>query len=146
MTRTLQPWTNRLPRFFETEFPKWMGEVFGPEMEFGREDRFLPAANLSETDKAFELAVELPGMKPENVKVEMHDGNLVVTGDKHEEQEEQGKTFHRIERRSGSFRRVFALPAAVDENAIDAHFAHGVLKVTLPKTPEAAPKKIEIKG
>jgi HSP20 family protein len=145
MTRTLQPWTNRLPRLFEMDFPKWMSEVF-PEVEFGREDKFLPAANLSETDKAFELHVELPGMKPEDVKVEMHDGNLVITGEKHEEQEEQGKTFHRLERRSGSFRRVFPLPAAVDENAIDARFADGVLKITLPKTEEAAPKKIAIKG
>jgi len=147
MTRTLTPCTNRLPQLFDFEaaFPKWMGEMFGPEADFGREGKFLPAANVTETDKAFEVAVELPGLKPEHVKVEMHDGALFVTGEKHEEQEEQGKTFHRMERRAGSFRRVFALPTAVDENAIEARFADGVLHVTLPKTQEAAPKKIEIK-
>jgi HSP20 family protein len=149
MTRSLSPWTNRLPRLFdfETEFPRWMTEAFGPERGmFGREGQFMPEANVTETEKTIEIAVELPGMKAEDVKVEMHDRELWITGKKKEEKEEQGKTFHRVERRSGSFRRVFTLPAEVEQEQIDAKFADGVLSITLPKSERAATHRIEVKS
>jgi HSP20 family protein len=147
MTRTLAPWTGRLPRLFdfETEFPRWMRDAFGPEGGIGREFDFLPEANITESDKAIEVAIELPGMKPEDVKVELHDRMLTISGEKKEEKEESGKTFHRVERRSGSFRRAFTLPMEVEEGNVDAKFTDGVLHVTLPKTEKAAPKKIEVK-
>ena len=148
MTRTLTPWTARLPRLmeFETDFPRWMTEVFGPENGlFGREGKFLPEANMMETDKAFEVTVELPGMKPEDVKVEMKKDGLWITGEKREEKEENGKTYHRMERRAGMFRRVFAVPTDVVEEKIDARFTDGVLKVVLPKAERVAPRQIEVK-
>ena len=149
MTRTLTPWFARVPRLsdFETEFPKWMTEAFGPEAGmFGREGKFLPEANMVETDKAVEVTVELPGLKPEDVKLEIKEGNLWVTGEKQEEKEEKGKTFHRVERRAGMFRRVFPLPVQVVEEQVDARFTEGVLKITLPKAEKIAPKHIEIKS
>jgi HSP20 family protein len=145
----LTPWTTRLPRLidFETEFPKWMREVIGPETGiFGQEGKFMPEANLVETEKAVEVTVELPGMKPEEVKVEMKEGALWITGEKKEEKEEKGKTFHRVERRAGMFRRIFALPAEVEEGKVEARFVEGVLKVTLPKVEKIAPKQIEVKA
>jgi HSP20 family protein len=148
MNRTLSPWTDRLPRLlnFEMDFPRWMTEAFGREGGMlGHEFEFMPEANVSETDNALEVAIDLPGLKPEDVKVELHDRNLVISGEKREEKEDQGKTFHRIERRTGSFRRVFPLPAMVEEGKVEAKFAEGVLHVTLPKSIEAAAKKIEIK-
>jgi HSP20 family protein len=148
MTRMLTPWFTRVPRLpdFETDFPRWMTEVFGPEPGiFGREGKFLPEANIVETEKAVEVAVELPGMMPEEVEVEIKEGKLWIVGEKKEEKEEKGKTFHRIERRSGMFRRVFELPAEVIEEKVDARFAEGVLKITLPKAEKAAPKQIEVK-
>jgi HSP20 family protein len=148
MTRTLIPWTTRLPRLmdFETDFPKWVREVMGPEMgTFGQDDKFLPEANLVETDKAVEVTVELPGMAPEDVKVEIKEAALWITGEKKEEKEEKGKTFHRIERRAGMFRRVLPLPAEVLEDKVEARFADGVLKITLPKAENVAPKRIEVK-
>jgi HSP20 family protein len=149
MTRTLTPLFARVPRLmdFELEFPKWMAEVMGPEAGiFGREGKFLPEVNVVETDKALEVAVELPGMKAEDVKVEIRENALWVTGEKKEEKEEKGKTFHRIERRAGMFRRVLPLPVEVMEQQVDARFVDGVLKVTLPKAEKVAPKQIEIKG
>jgi HSP20 family protein len=132
---------------FETDFPKWVAEVFGPDAgTFGRDGKFMPEANIVETDKAVEVTVELPGMKPADVKVEVKGQSLWVTGEKSEETEEQGKLFHRIERRTGMFRRVFALPVEVVEAKVDARFADGVLKITLPKPEKVAPKQIEIKG
>jgi HSP20 family protein len=149
MTRTLTPWGTRFPRLtdFEDDFPKWMAEVFGPEAgAFGREGKFLPEANMVETDKAVDVTVELPGMKPEDVKLEIKEGSLWVSGEKKEEKEEKGRTFHRVERRAGMFRRVFQLPAEVMEDKVDARFADGVLNITLPKAEKVAPKKIEIKA
>ncbi len=148
MTRMMTPWTTRVPRLFdfEAEWPKWMTEVLGPEAgAFGRDGKFLPEANMMETEKAVEVTVELPGMKPEEVKVEFKDGALWVTGEKREEKEEKGKTFHRIERRTGQFRRVFAMPTGIEEGKIGAKFDGGILTITLPKAEQAVPKKIEIK-
>lgn len=148
MTRTLTPWFARVPRLmdFELEFPKWMTEAMGPEAGvFGREGKFLPEVNMVETEKALEATVELPGMKPEEVKVEIREGALWITGEKREEKEEKGKTFHRIERRAGTFRRVLPLPVKVREQAVEARFAEGVLKITLPKAEVVAPRQIEIK-
>jgi HSP20 family protein len=123
-----------------------MTEVFGPEPGiFGREGKFLPEADIVETEKAVEVAVELPGMKPEEVKVEIKEGKLWIVGEKQTEKEEKGRTFHRMERRSGMFRRVFELPTEVVEDKVDARFAEGVLKTTLPKAEKAAPKQIEVK-
>ena len=149
MTRMMTPWFARVPRLpvFEMDFPKWMVEVLGPEVgAFGREGKFMPEANLLETDKAVEVTVELPGMKPEDVRVEVKENALWITGEKKEEKEEKGKTFHRIERRAGMFRRVFQLPVEVSEEQVDARFAEGVLKITLPKAAKVAPKQIEVKG
>jgi HSP20 family protein len=84
-------------------------------------------------------------MKSEDVKVELHDRVLSISGEKKEEKEEQGKTFHRVERRSGSFRRAFTLPMEIEAGGVDAKFTDGVLHVTLPKTEKTAPKKIEVK-
>lgn len=149
MTRAMTPWTTRIPRLFEFEmdFPKWMTEALGPEAGLiGREGKFLPEVNMTETDKAVEVTVELPGMKPEEVKVELHDGALWIMGEKKEEKEEKGKTFHRIERRTGAFRRVMPMPVEVEADKVDARFHDGVLTVALPKIEKVAPKKIEVKG
>jgi HSP20 family protein len=105
-----------------------------------------PKANLAETDKAFEVTLELPGIKPEEVKVELRNGELWISGEKKEEKEEKGKTYHRIERRYGEFRRTIALPATVKESAVEAQFKDGVLKVVLPKVEQVLPKKIEVKS
>jgi HSP20 family protein len=149
MTRTLAPWAARFPRLldFEMEFPKWMMEVLGPEMPgLGTNGKFLPEANLAETEKAVEVTVELPGMKPEEVKVEIKGEQLWITGEKKEEQEEKGKTFHRVERRAGMFRRIFNLPVEVLHDKVEAKFAEGVLRVILPKAEKVAPQQIEVKG
>jgi HSP20 family protein len=144
----LTPWFARVPRLpdFEADFPRWMTEVFGPEAgAFGRNGKFLPEANIVETEKAVEVTVELPGMKPEDVKVEIKENALWITGEKKEEKEEKGKTFHQIERRAGMFRRIFHLPVEVMEEKVDARFTEGVLKITLPRAEKVAPKHIEIK-
>ena len=107
-----------------------------------------PAVDISETDKAYEITAELPGMDERNIEVNVANGGLTIKGEKKDEKEEKKKDYYLSERRYGSFERYFTLPESVDADKIEAAFKNGVLKVTLPKKPEAQKptKKIEVKG
>jgi HSP20 family protein len=150
MLRTLVPFGTRTPRLwadFDEDFGRAVERFFGPEEErWGELMKFNPRTNVAETDKAVEVTVELPGMKAEEFHVDLKDKELWITGEKKEETEEKGKTFHRIERRHGEFRRVIPLPVHVDREKIEAVFKDGLLKVTVPKTPEAERKAIPVKA
>jgi HSP20 family protein len=106
-----------------------------------------PAVDLSETDKAYEITAELPGMDEKSVEVNLVNGGLTIKGEKKEEKEEKEKDYYVSERRYGAFQRYFDLPDGIDADRIAATFKNGVLKVTLPKTAEAQKpaKKIEVK-
>jgi HSP20 family protein len=136
-------WTRPMLRF-ERQMDELYNRFFG-EREIVPEV-LIPKANLAETEKSFDVTLELPGIKPEEVRVELRNGELWITGEKKEEKEEKGKTYHRIERRYGEFRRTIALPAAVKESQVDAQFKDGVMRITLPKAEQVLPKKIEVKG
>jgi HSP20 family protein len=107
-----------------------------------------PAVDISETDKAYEITAELPGMDEKNIEVTVANGNLIIKGEKQEEKEERKRDYYLQERHFGSFERRFAVPDSVDINKIDATFKKGVLVVTLPKTAEAQKpeKKIAVKA
>jgi len=144
MFRSLAPWKERLPirrsmSRMEEEMESMIDRVFG---ENG--SGWTPRADLAETDTGYEISVDLPGLKPEDVNVEVREGSLWITGEKQEEKEEQGKTFHRIERHYGQFRRLIPLPETVDPEKVKAQFQSGVLKVTVPKSEGSRPKRIEV--
>jgi HSP20 family protein len=107
---------------------------------------FTPELDVAETDTTVEVSAELPGMKPEEINVEVENGQLWISGEKKEEKEEKGKTYHRVERRYGSFRRMLPIPASVDPEKVEASFREGVLKITLAKTEEAKAKHVEVKS
>lgn len=108
----------------------------------------LPPADLKETDQAHILAVELPGLRREDVDLSVDGDTLVITGHKSEESDDAAATYRVSERRYGRFERVFPLPLDVDRGRIEAQFKDGVLRITLPKNPSAASprSRIEIKG
>jgi HSP20 family protein len=106
---------------------------------------FVPTVDVVEGKEAFEVTVDLPGMKPEEVNVEVKEGDLWITGKRTEEKEETDKTYHRVERRHGEFRRVLSLPATVDGDKVTAKYDNGILKVTVPKVEAAKAKRIEVK-
>ncbi len=110
--------------------------------------RGLPAVDIAESDKAYEVTADLPGMDETDVEVKLTNGNLVLKGEKQEEKEEKKKDYYVHERSFGSFERSFPLPDGVDREKIEASFKKGVLTVTLPKTAEAqrAEKKIAVKA
>jgi len=108
----------------------------------------MPAVDVVESEKAYELTAELPGMDEKNIEVKVVDGNLTIKGEKKEEKEEKKKDYYLHERNFGSFERSFWIPEGVDADKIEAGFKKGVLTVTLPKKPEAQKpaKKIEVKA
>jgi len=107
-----------------------------------------PAVDVTETEKAYEITAELPGLDEKDIEVNVANGGLTIKGEKKEEREEKQKDYYVSERRYGSFERYFGLPDGVDADKIEAAFKNGVLKVTLPKTVEAQKpaKKIEVKA
>lgn len=107
-----------------------------------------PAVDVAETEKAYEITAELPGLDEKNIEVNVANGGLTIKGEKKEEKEEKNKGYYVSERRYGSFERYFGLPEDVEADKIEATFKNGVLKVTLPKTAEAQKpaKKIEVKS
>ena len=98
---------------------------------------------MADTEKAYEVTAELPGMDEKNVEVKLANGVLTIKGEKKEEGEKQ-KDYHLSERRYGSFQRSFTVPDGVDAEKIEATFKNGVLMVSLPKTPEAQKKEKQI--
>jgi HSP20 family protein len=107
---------------------------------------FMPSLNVAENEEGYEVTMDLPGVKPDEVSVELHDNQLTISGKREAESEETGKTYHRVERRYGEFRRVVTMPAAVDEGKITADYQQGVLRISLPKSEEVKPTKIPIKS
>ncbi len=102
--------------------------------------------NVSETDDAYTISAELPGIDEKDIELSVREGLLTLQGEKHAEKEEDGKTFHRVERNFGSFRRILQLPADSDENNVSAKMSNGVLTITVAKHKKTAvlTKRIDI--
>jgi HSP20 family protein len=145
----LLPTTSRFTGMFdqmEREMQDLMEGFWGTDGGQLANVRFVPSIDLVEGENEFTVTVDLPGLKPEEVNVELKGESLWITGERKEEKEEKEKTYHRIERTYGEFRRVLPLPSAVKEGEIEAKFTDGMLKVTLPKAEEAKTKHIEVKS
>lgn len=124
-----------IARFWNGEQEKsWFG---GP---------FAPSADLIEETNAFEVRMDIPGMEAKDIDVQVHGNTVTISGQRKEEKEEKGKTYHRVERRSGSFSRTLSLPCNVNEGEVAAEYTQGVLTVKLPKCDDAKVKKVSVKG
>ena len=109
---------------------------------------WIPAVNVEEAADELLLTAELPGMREEDVNVDIENNILTIRGEKREAREEgdEGHRYHVWERRYGSFQRAFPLPSSIQADAIRAEFDRGVLTVRMPKSPEAKGRTIEISG
>jgi HSP20 family protein len=105
---------------------------------------WAPALDVHEDKDNFTVRVELPGLKREDIDVSLQDGALVISGERTIEKKAEGVHVHRQERYYGKFQRALSLPEPVAANKVKAEFKDGVLTVTLPKTEEAKPKKIDV--
>jgi HSP20 family protein len=105
---------------------------------------WMPTTDIHETEDAYDLKLELPGVKKEDVDVSVDNGMLSISGEKRSEQREDGDRSHRVECTYGRFVRRFTMPATVDEGKIDAAYDNGVLELHIPKTEEAKPRVLSI--
>ncbi len=106
----------------------------------------IPSLDLSEADNELQITMDLPGVKPDEIDVNVTGNTIRISGEHKEEKEEKGRTFHRIERRTGSFCRSVNLPCDVKEDKAAAEYKDGVLRITLPKSEEAKTRKLKVKG
>ncbi len=109
---------------------------------------WIPAVNVEEAADELLLTAELPGMREEDINVDIENNILTIRGEKREAREEgdEEQRYHVWERRYGSFQRAFTLPSSVQADAIQAEFDAGILTVRMPKAPEAKSRTIEIAG
>jgi HSP20 family protein len=105
---------------------------------------WMPTVDISETDAGYLIKAEIPEVKKEDVKVNIQDGMLTISGERHQEKEEKNKRYHRLERAYGSFSRSFRMPDDADENTVNAEFKDGMLNVTLPKSKKAETKSVSV--
>lgn len=108
--------------------------------------KFLPALDVIEEDDAVIVKADVPGLDPKDIDISISGQNLTIKGEKAEEKEEEGKNYHRSERRYGAFTRTVSLPTNVDADKIRAEYSKGVLKIVLPKVQAERPKRIPIKS
>ena len=116
----------------------------GSENEMLAVADWMPSVDISETDSAYLIKGEIPGVNKDDVKVTIQDGMLTIQGERKQEKEEKNKKFHRVECSYGSFMRSFRVPDDADESAVKAEFKDGMLNVTLPKSEKAKPKSINV--
>ncbi|MGD1049217.1 MAG: Hsp20/alpha crystallin family protein [Candidatus Krumholzibacteriaceae bacterium] len=131
----------------EDEMRLLFGDFLGPDRA-GDETRFVrwaPRVDIAENDGHYELTADLPGLKKDDIKIEIHDNTLTLRGEKKVEEEKKENNYRLAERYYGEFVRVFTLPENVNKDSIEAEFKDGVLKLTIPKTEQPKPKQIEVK-
>jgi len=111
-------------------------------------DVFAPAIDVFETDDALVVKAELPGVDPKDVEVSVDEGRLAIRGERRSEEKVEEDRYYRMEQCYGRFERTITLPRDVRTEAIDATYDDGILRVSVPKAPEAKvePKRIEIKS
>lgn len=107
---------------------------------------FKAACDLSETADAYQIRMDIPGIKPDDITVQVTGDTVHVCGERKEEKEDKGKTYHRVERRSGKFSEIVTLPGAVKDENVQAEFHDGVLTVTLPKTEASKTRTVKVKA
>ncbi len=119
----------------------WRGS-FAPESS--ARTMGYPALDIAENEDSVTVTAEVPGMKSEDIDVTLERGVLTIKGEKKFEDERKEENFHRIERSYGAFQRVVQLPTDVDEDKVTANYKDGVLTLSMPKSPAAKKRKIEI--
>lgn len=140
--RTVRPFQDEMNRLFDDFFGA-TGLV--PQQGDGTWNDFIPALDVTETPEAIQVAVEVPGMSPEEIDVNLHGTTLTLKGEKKRETEQKDRNYLRVERSHGRFMRSINLPDDIDPERIDATCKAGVLTVTVGKSERAKPRNIEVK-
>jgi len=140
------PWQqgNRFQDEMKQVFDRFFGEDEGDQSNVVT-SQWTPRVDIKEEDKRFVILADIPGVDPADIEIHMDNGILSIKGERKTENKEQNGKLTRIERSYGAFYRRFALPDTADAEGISASGKNGVLEISIPKKPEAAPRRIEIK-
>lgn len=131
------------PAFFAAPIARWFDDFFDGETP--ATDRMLvPAIDVAETEHAFVVTTELPGLAKSDVQIAFENGVLSITGEKKQSETKEGVNWHRVERRYGAFRRSVTLPRGAAGEQAKATFADGLLTIEVPKRDEIKPRTIQI--
>jgi HSP20 family protein len=130
----------------QSEMNRLFNTFFDEGGKNGERRRWAPAVDLLEREDSLVLRADLPGLKEDDVQIEVRDNVLTISGERRAEFEDSEQGYYRIERAFGSFSRSLTLPEGVDSDKIEANFENGVLEVKIPKPEEVKPKRISIGG
>ena len=139
------PWG--LLRRFQSELDRLYDEnSVGRESDGSRvvTSHWAPAVDIKEEAEQYVITADIPGIESKNIDVTMHDGMLVIRGERSEEQRDERNGYKRVERAMGTFYRRFSLPDTADSERIEAKYKDGVLNVAIPKQRQAQPRKIAV--
>ena len=143
----LRPWGHEGPRGFgllRRELDD-LFDRFGAFAPFTAASNAFPALNLYETEDAYVLTAEVPGVAPEELEISLEGSTVTLRGERKLPREE-GASVHRSERAAGAFRRAIDLPVSIDGEKVEAIHRNGVLTLRLPKAPEHRPRQISVKA
>jgi HSP20 family protein len=132
----------RLNRLLDEAFT---GGAF-PEHGSAITSAWFAPTDVSEDTNNLQISMEVPGVRPEDVRISLENNLLTVRGEKKQEAEERNERVHRYERSYGSFERSFALPNTVDVDKIAAKYENGILRISIPKSERARPREIPVSG
>lgn len=139
-----------MDRLFEDAFrgfglSPFRSELFQPLAASGL---LKPQVDVGASDKEYSITIEVPGVDEKDVKVEVANNIMTISGEKRQEKEEKNKNYYRVERSYGSFQRDLSLPTDANQEDVKAKFKNGVLTVTIPRKalPKSEVKQIEIKS
>lgn len=149
MTRTSltrrNPFTSSAWLTERDPFVRLMDTFFNGEATQELSNRnWSPAVDIRETEDAYMVHAELPGLSKDDINITLENNILKLTGERRFEKDVDEEQFHRVERAYGTFTRAFSLPSRVDSDGVEAKFKDGVLTLTVPKVEEAKPRRIDI--
>lgn len=144
MSRSSTPF--RDPLGLSSEMERMFRDVFDGTRSPATAGAFAPALDVEETEDAFTLYVELPGVAAEDVDITLEESVLTISGERRFYDEKEADGFRRVERSFGRFHRAVRLPDRVDANRVEAGYRDGLLTITVPKAEEAKPRRIEVRA
>ena len=143
---TLIKWQPKPMNVFD-DMDSMIHSLFNTDWNFSPRNTqdWSPAVDVKETDNSFVLSADIPGLTKKDIKINVANGRLAISGERSFKTDQENDNYHYRERQFGSFDRSFNLPDTVDEENISASFKNGILNVSLAKHENILPKEREIK-
>jgi len=131
---------------FQSDVNYLIEHYSAPESTIEKMGLMLPRINLAESETAYEVTVEMPGMEAEEINVEIKENELWITGERKQQKQEGNKIFSCVENRYGRFQRVVPFTSAIQEDQVEADYTNGVLSITIPKSEKVQTTRIDLKN